>query len=99
MLPAFAPDLPPFTPAALLTEAEPLSLPGAVLLATAVAYGWGVVTLRRRGTARPVGRAVTFGLGLLVLAVATLSGLEGYDTTLLSTHMVQHMLLSMVGPI
>jgi cytochrome c oxidase assembly factor CtaG len=91
--------LPPFTPAALLTQAEPWSLPGAVVLASAILYGWGVIRLRRSGTAWPVGRSIGFGLGLLVLAIATCSGLEAYDTTLISTHMVQHMLLSMIGPI
>jgi len=69
------------------------------VLAAAVGYGWGVLRLRRRGIAWPVGRTVGFGLGLFVLAIATGSGLEAYDTTLVSTHMVQHMLLSMIGPI
>src|SRR6185436_17186557 len=30
---------------------------------------------------------------------ATVSGLAAYDTTLISVHMVQHMILSMVAPI
>src|SRR4029453_7830566 len=33
------------------------------------------------------------------LASVTLTGIEAYDTTLLSVHMVQHMVLSMVAPI
>jgi putative membrane protein len=92
-------DLPPFTPAALLTQAEPLTLAAAVVVAAAVAYGFGVWRLRRSGTRWPVGRTAGFAAGLFVMAVATASGLEAYDTTLLSTHMVQHMLLSMIGPI
>jgi len=91
--------LPPFTPAALFTEAEPFSLATSVVVVAAVAYGLGVAHLRRRGVSWPVGRTVGFGSGLLVIAFATGSGLEAYDTTLLSTHMVQHMLLGMVGPI
>ena len=33
------------------------------------------------------------------MAVATISGIEAYDATLLSVHMIQHMILSMVAPI
>ena len=39
------------------------------------------------------------GPGLGSIAAVTVSGLEAYDTTLLSTHMVQHMVLTMVAPI
>jgi cytochrome c oxidase assembly factor CtaG len=92
-------QLPPFTPAALFTQAEPFSLATAVVVVAAVAYALGLARLRGRGIAWPVGRTVAFGAGLFVIAFATGSGLEAYDTTLLSTHMVQHMLLGMVGPI
>jgi len=91
--------LAPFTPAVLLTAAQPFSLAGLGLAVAAVAYGYGVFRLRRRGHEWPVGRTVLFAAGLAVLLVATCSGLATYDTTLLSVHMVQHMLLSMVGPI
>ena len=37
--------------------------------------------------------------GLGGIASVTVSGLHAYDTTLLSVHMVQHMVLSMVAPI
>ena len=57
-------------------------------------------TLRRRGDAWPIGRTIAFvGVGMGAFAVATLSGLAAYDTTLLSAHMVQHMILSMVVPL
>jgi putative copper resistance protein D len=92
-------QLPPFTPAVLFTQAEPFSLAVAIVAVATVAYAAGLVRLRRRGIDWPVGRTVAFGSGLFVVAFATGSGLEAYDTTLLSTHMVQHMLLGMVGPI
>lgn len=63
-------------------------------------YLLGVATLQRRGDAWPVGRTIAFvvvGMGSFVFA--TLSGLGRYDTTLLSVHMVQHMILSMVVPL
>jgi putative membrane protein len=91
--------LPPFSPAVLFTGAEPLNLATAIVVAAALLYGVGIWRLRRRGIAWPVGRAAGFGAGLLMIGIATGSGLEAYDATLLSTHMVQHMLLGMVGPI
>jgi cytochrome c oxidase assembly factor CtaG len=92
-------QLPPFSPASVLTQAEPVSVPGLLLLLAAGVYLWGVVRLRARGDRWPAGRTVVFLLGLGALGLGTLSGIETYDDTLLSVHMVQHMILSMVGPI
>ena len=92
-------DLEPFTPAALVTRADPVSVAAALILVSAGLYAWGVARLRRRGHRWPVARTIAYGVGLGALGVATVSGLAAYDTTLLSVHMVQHMLLSMVGPI
>src|SRR5690606_29952341 len=63
-------------------------------------YLVGVGVLRRRGDAWPVGRTVAFvGVGMGAFLFATASGLARYDTTLLSAHMVQHMILSMLVPL
>ena len=63
-------------------------------------YLLGVRALRRRGDAWPVGRTVMFVVvGMGAFYVATSSGLAAYDTTLLSVHMVQHMVLSMLVPL
>jgi putative copper resistance protein D len=63
-------------------------------------YAVGVGVLRRRGDRWPVGRTLAFVvLGMGSFAFATMSGLGIYDTTLLSVHMVQHMVLSMVVPL
>jgi putative membrane protein len=71
-----------------------------LLVLVAALYLWGVVRLARRGVRWGPGRSAAFLLGGLgTVAVATLSGLAAYDTVLLSTHMVQHMLLGMVAPI
>jgi cytochrome c oxidase assembly factor CtaG len=43
-------------------------------------------------------RTVSFLLGLLAILFALDSGIERYDTTLFSVHMVQHMLLVFVAP-
>ena len=42
-------------------------------------------------------RSVFFLGGLLAIAIALQSGIERYDTTLFSVHMVQHMLLTLVA--
>jgi putative copper resistance protein D len=63
-------------------------------------YLVGVWTLRRRGDRWAWSRTFSFvvvGMGLF--AFATQSGLGRYDTALLSVHMVQHMVLSMLVPL
>ena len=75
-------------------------IPALATLAAAILYVMGVTILRRRGDHWSIGRSVAFlvgGLGSIV--VATQSFLAVYDTTLLSTHMAQHMLLNMIAPI
>jgi putative copper resistance protein D len=90
----------PFTVGSVVREAgldSPLSL---LLVLAAGLYLYGVYRLRSRGDHWPVGRTVLFLVpGLGSVALATMSGLAAYDDTLLSVHMVQHMVLSMVAPI
>ncbi|GAA4806414.1 cytochrome c oxidase assembly protein [Nocardioides caeni] len=62
-------------------------------------YALGVVAMRRRGDRWPVGRSIAWGVGMAAFYFATSSGLAAYDTVLLSAHMVQHMVLSMVVPL
>jgi len=92
--------LPPFTPAAIFTQLHVASLIALFLLVAAALYGYGVYRLRLRGDHWPAGRTAAFVLGGLgSIATVSVSGIEAYDDTLLSVHMVQHMVLSMVGPI
>lgn len=91
---------PPFTPGALVTQAEFDSWVAIALVAAAGLYLYGVQRLRARGDRWPASRTVLFiGPGLGSIAVATLSGLHAYDTVVLSVHMVQHMVLAMIAPI
>ena len=97
---AHADGLPPFGPAALFTQASPELLPVLLVLLPAAAYLFGVRRLTSRGDAWPVGRTLSFVVGGLgTIAIATLSGLAAYDTSLFAAHMVQHMLLSMVATV
>jgi putative membrane protein len=92
--------LPPLTGTAVLTQLQldpPLVLP---LVVAAGLYLYGVHRLRARGDHWPVSRTVLFlGGGLGSIALVTVTGIGAYDTTLLSVHMVQHMVLAMISPI
>ena len=91
---------PPFSAAEIFTQIRLTSLLTLFLVIAGAVYLYGVHRLRRRGDHWPAGRTVAFLLGGLgSLAAVTVTGLEAYDTSLLSVHMVQHMVLSMVGPI
>jgi putative membrane protein len=65
--------------------------------------GWRYLTWVRRLSARgrrwPVGRALTFGAGLVVLAVATQTGVATIGHDLFSVHATQHVLIGMVAPV
>jgi len=65
------------------------------------AIGWLALVrrVRREHPASPVpaSRTLAFLGGLGAIAVALLSGIERYDTTLFSVHMVQHLLLILVA--
>jgi putative copper resistance protein D len=92
--------LPRFTLGRVFTEWSIDPIPFIVTVWAVGLYLLGVWTLRRRGDRWPVGRTLAFvvlGMGSFVLA--TSSGLSTYDTTLLSVHMVQHMILSMLVPL
>jgi putative copper resistance protein D len=91
--------LPRFTLGRVFTEWELISWASLAILLTAGLYAWGVVRLHRRGDHWPVGRSVSFGTAMVAAALATVSGLGVYDDTLLSVHMAQHMILSMVVPL
>jgi putative copper resistance protein D len=69
------------------------------LLALALGWAWLVRRIRRLHPATPVPafRTAAFLVGLAAIALALLSGIERYDTTLFSVHMVQHLLLMLVA--
>lgn len=69
-----------------------------VCLGTAL-YLRGIWTMRGRADAWPVGRTISWLLGMVIIAWATFGGLGVYSHVLFSAHMASHMLLSMVAPI
>ncbi|HSS10882.1 MAG TPA: cytochrome c oxidase assembly protein [Acidimicrobiales bacterium] len=63
---------------------------------------WYVAATRRlaqRGRRWPLRRTVPYLAGLAVIAIATQTGVAAYDTTYFTAHVVQHLLLGMVGPV
>ncbi len=100
VLPAGDGGLAPFGPWTIFTAPSLELLPLAIVLVLGLAYAYGVRRLRFRGDGWPLGRSLAFLVGGLgTIALALLSGLATYDTTLFSVHMAQHMLLSMVAPV
>lgn len=93
-------SLPPFnwTQAATAWQFAPVVTAFAVIAAGL--YLWGTARVRRRHPARPwpLWRTLVFLLGLLVIVIATMSGVGSYDDTLFWDHMVQHLLLLMIAP-
>lgn len=72
-----------------------------VVLSLGIAVWWytrGLLRLRRRGVRWPAGRSWAFYGGLAVLALALVSPVDSYADLLLSVHMVQHLLLTMIAP-
>ena len=91
---------PPFTLARVFTDWTLDPLLTVLVVWVAGAYLVGVRVLHARGDRWPLGRTLAFvvgGTGSLFFAAS--SGLGSYDTTLLSVHMVQHMILSMATPL
>ena len=62
-------------------------------------YVAGHLRLAQRGDTWPIVRTISWVSGLLLLGVATNSGLAFYGTYLFSVHMIGHMVLSMAIPL
>jgi putative copper resistance protein D len=70
------------------------------LLVTAVAlYIKGVMVLTKRGDKWPIGRTISFAIGISAVDFATSGGLGLYAHFSFSWHMVAHMTLGMISPI
>jgi cytochrome c oxidase assembly factor CtaG len=92
--------LPPFSWSEAATNWQFAPIVTAFTALVAAAYLWGVIRVRRRHPRRPwpLRRTIPFLLGLLVINVATQSGIGTYDGTLFWDHMIQHLMLIMIAP-
>jgi len=78
---------------------EPDALIIGILVFLVALYVKGVMVLTKRGDKWPVGRTISFALGIAVIDFATSGGLGVYAHFSFSYHMLAHMLLAMVAPI
>ena len=78
---------------------EPDALMIGILVMMVALYVKGVIVLTKRGDKWPVGRTISFALGISVIDFATSGGLGVYAQFSFSYHMLAHMLLAMVAPI
>jgi putative copper resistance protein D len=92
------PEQPPSAATLLLGWTFP-PLPTLAILATVVWWAWATRRVNAAHPDNPVPRmrSWAFVAAMAALAFALLSGIERYDTTLFSVHMVQHLLLTMVA--
>src|SRR5690348_12030009 len=70
-----------------------------VTLIVLTLYLIGVLRLRGAGVRWPWWRVLSFALGAVALFGVTGTWLNGYSMVLFSTHMSQHMVLSMIAPL
>jgi putative copper resistance protein D len=93
-------ELPPFSWGEALTLWQFAPVVTGFTAVFAGLYLWGVVRVWRRHPARPwpLPRTAAFLGGLLVVVLATQSGIGTYDGTLFWVHMIQHLMLIMVAP-
>jgi len=75
------------------------SLPSISLIVIAVAYAARILRLSGEGRPVPVWRQGFFLAGLVVLAIAVLSPLDGLADELLTFHMIQHLLIMDVAAV
>jgi cytochrome c oxidase assembly factor CtaG/putative copper export protein len=91
------PEAPTFSRILFAYDPDVLMI-GLLILAVAL-YIKGVVVLTRRGDKWPVGRTISFALGISAIDFATSGGLGVYAHFAFSWHMVAHMVLGMIAPI
>ena len=83
----------------ILTAYDPDALMIGLLVTAVALYVKGVVILSRRGVKWPVGRTISFALGISAIDFATSGGLGVYAKFSFEYHMVAHMMLGMIAPI
>jgi putative copper resistance protein D len=87
-------NLPPLDLAQVVGQSQ--ARPGVLAAVGLVAIAYVLATRRARGW--PIGRTAAFLGGLVVVVVATCSGIEPYGHVLEWVHMIEHLLLIMVAP-
>jgi putative copper resistance protein D len=82
-----------------LFEFQPDALTVAALVLISLLYLKGVRILHRRGDKWPLGRLVSFVVGILIINYAINGAIGVYAHFGFSYHMIEHMILGMIAPI
>ena len=80
-------------------EYQPDALTLAILVIAALLYFKGIRILHARGDKWPVGRTLSFVVGLLMVNFAINGSIGVYSHFGFSYHMIEHMILGMIAPI
>lgn len=91
------PEAPTLANAVLGFRLEPVFLIGGLIAAGLYAYGYA--RLRARGDAWPIGRLISWMLGISLVIWATNSGISRYAMVSVEFHMYAHMTLAMIAPV
>jgi putative copper resistance protein D len=83
----------------ILMAWNPDALVIGILITLVALYILGVVILSRRGDKWPVGRTISFAIGISLLDFATSGGLGVYALFSFEYHMIAHMVIGMLAPI
>jgi putative copper resistance protein D len=78
---------------------EPDALMIGLLILAVALYIKGVMVLTKRGDKWPIGRTISFAIGISAIDFATSGGLGLYAHFSFSWHMIAHMTLGMIAPI
>jgi putative copper resistance protein D len=89
----------PPTLSRILLGYEPDALMIGLLVIAVALYIKGVMVLTKRGDKWPIGRTISFAIGISAVDFATSGGLGLYAHFSFSWHMVAHMTLGMIAPI
>jgi putative copper resistance protein D len=89
----------PPTLSRILLGYEPDALMIGLLVIAVALYIKGVMVLTKRGDKWPVGRTISFAIGISAVDFATSGGLGLYAHFSFSWHMIAHMTLGMIAPI
>ena len=91
------PEAPTLSKVLLAHDADGLML--SLLIFAVALYIKGVLTLTKRGNRWPIGRTISFALGISAVDFATSGGLGVYSHFAFANHMLAHMVLGMIAPI
>jgi putative copper resistance protein D len=83
----------------ILLGYEPDALMIGLLIVAVALYIKGVMVLTKRGDKWPIGRTISFAIGISAVDYATSGGLGLYAHFSFSWHMIAHMTLGMIAPI